>query len=335
TTISTTAAGSDIAITANDVLDLDGTSIDADASAGVDIAAGTTYAQSSGTTMSLTAGSTLTATGATAATVNATAGALTLNANSGTGSVVVNATNAAGDVDINAGDAITVDGKTIAMTTVGGDVTIAVPGAASGNDLVLTGIDTDAVPTQMLTLNAGNAVRKTTLSSTADQGILFDVAAGKYRLGGEAVDVNSITTGRFVTVGAAGTLKFNTAAGANDMLVLNNNGNVGISTSGAGTTTIGGAAAGAIGAQSASTIGLTAGTTASIASATTNINTGSGNVNVGSATGTNTVLGTTNINATGTNNTTIGNTGAGATTVTLNAGSTGAVDVNGTTTINT
>ncbi|MEY3385469.1 MAG: hypothetical protein RIR53_280 [Bacteroidota bacterium] len=91
------------------------------------------FSARSSSTVTLTAGSTLTATGATGATVNATAGALTLNANSATGSVVVNATNAAGDVDINAGDAITVDGKSISLTSTSGNTSINTTGTSSTN----------------------------------------------------------------------------------------------------------------------------------------------------------------------------------------------------------
>ncbi|MFN4985016.1 MAG: beta strand repeat-containing protein, partial [Ignavibacteria bacterium] len=236
------------------------------------------------TTMNVTA-PTITSTSTTSNTINAAT--LTLNSTAGYNTAIGNSTGT-----------ITNTGSSISSTASSGDYTITVQGGLN-SDIVFNGVDTDNAPTDVLTINANNEVTRTLMTGTADEGLQY--SSGAYRLGHSTNGSAPIVSSRFVRVGAGGTLTYNTAGG-NTMLTLANNGDVGISTAGAGTTTIGGAAAGAISAQSASTVGLTAGTTASIASATTNINTGSGNVNVGSATGTNTVLGTTNINATGTNN---------------------------------
>ncbi|MBW7854260.1 MAG: hypothetical protein H3C37_08425 [Candidatus Kapabacteria bacterium] len=216
-------------------------------------------------------------------------------------------------------------GTSTAATTIGnaagGHVTLAVnPGTTN---LVFNGI-VQAVPTGTDDLlwiqSAGNEVRRTNIGGLVDEGLQYD--NGKIRLGANAVDVNPIVSSRTATIGTGGTLTFSTTGGSNTMLVLNNNGNVGISTVGTGTTTIGNGSAGAISVTGGSTIGLTAGSTATVtagsgnidlnattldvnitagtnvdvASATTNINTGTGNVNIGNAGGTNTITGTTNIN---------------------------------------
>ncbi|MBL1161083.1 MAG: S-layer family protein [Chlorobi bacterium] len=257
---------------------------------------------------------------------------ITGTTNTVTGTTIINTT----------GSATTTIGNTTSGGAVGiaanADITID-PGATS-NDLVLNNIQVLAPVQDLLWIDASNNVRRASFTATADEGTSF--SSGAYRMGslvaGSGPGGNPIVSNRFVNVGSGGTLSFTTAAGTDRMLVLNNNGNVEISTVGAGTTTIGSATAGAISAQSASTIGLTAGTDATItaannvnltattqdvnitstvanvdvASATTNINTGTGNVNIGNGSGTNTVLGTTNINATGTAATTIGNASAGA-----------------------
>ncbi|MBU3699211.1 MAG: hypothetical protein FGM33_04265 [Candidatus Kapabacteria bacterium] len=303
------------------------------------------FSARSSNTVTLTAGTTLTATGATGATMNATAGALTLNANSATGSVVVNATNAAGDVDINAGDAITVDGKTIGLTTAGGDVTISVPGATSGNDLVLNGIDPTTAAVNMLTLDGSNNVRRKALTSMADEGLQYDATDGEFKLGNSTDGNTPITSSRFVRVDGGGTLTFNT--GTQKMLELNNNGAVNINTTGNGATSIGSAAAGAIGVQSQTTIGLTAGTTltatgatgatmnATAGALTLNANSATGEVEINATNGAGVIdinagdavtvdgksialtstSGNTSINTTGTSSTNIGNT-AGSVTIT-------------------
>ncbi len=274
------------------------------------------------------AGSTFNATGATGATITATANALTLNANGASGSVVVNATGVGNDVDINANDAVTIDGATITntattshtvvaptaninvtgtgatnigSTATGGAVNIrsanpnpiTIDVAATTNNLVLNNIATDAVPTHMLTHNASSQVRRTELSGTADQGLIWDGVAGRYRLGSEVSGTNPVSTSRFVTINGAGNLTFNNGAGIT-MLTMANDGNVGISTAGAGLTNIGSATAGAITAQSSTSIGFTAPTMSSTSTTSNTINAATLNLNTGA--GNNTVLG----NATGT-----------------------------------
>ena len=274
------------------------------------------------------AGSTFSATGATGATITATANALTLNANGASGSVVVNATGVGNDVDINANDAVTIDGATITntattshtvvaptaninvtgtgatnigSTATGGAVNIrsanpnpiTIDVAATTNNLVLNNIATDAVPTHMLTHNASSQVRRTELSGTADQGLIWDGVAGRYRLGAAASGTNPINTNRFVTINGAGNLTFDNGAGIT-MLTMANDGNVGISTAGAGLTNIGSATAGAIIVQSSASIAFTAPTMTSTSTTSNTINAATLNLNI--AAGNNTVLG----NGTGT-----------------------------------
>ncbi len=251
------------------------------------------------------AGTTFSATGATGATITATANALTLNANGASGSVVVNATGVGNDVDINANDAVTIDGATITntattshtvvaptaninvtgtgatnigSTATGGAVNIrsanpnpiTIDVAATTNNLVLNNIATDAVPTHMLTHNASSQVRRTELSGTADQGLIWDGVAGRYRLGAAASGTNPINTNRFVTINGAGNLTFDNGAGIT-MLTMANDGNVGISTAGAGLTNIGSATAGAITLQSVASITATAGTVLDLNGATVDV----------------------------------------------------------------
>ncbi|KXK34198.1 MAG: hypothetical protein UZ06_CHB003001370 [Chlorobi bacterium OLB6] len=235
----------------------------------------------------------------------------------GTNTITGTTNNVTGTTNINTGGSAA---TTIGNAT-GGHVTLAVnPGTTN---LVFNGI-VQAVPTGTDDLlwiqSAGNEVRRTNIGGLVDEGLQYD--NGKIRLGANAVDVNPIVSSRTATIGTGGTLTFSTTGGSNTMLVLNNNGNVGISTVGTGTTTIGNGSAGAISVTGGSTIGLTAGSTATVtagsgnidlnattldvnitagtnvdvASATTNINTGTGNVNIGNAGGTNTITGTTNIN---------------------------------------
>ncbi|MBL0323062.1 MAG: hypothetical protein IPP80_11955 [Ignavibacteria bacterium] len=228
---------------------------------------------------------------------------------------IVGANTISGTTNINTGvsPSSTVIGNT---TVLGGSVTL---NAGTAGNIVMGGVDADATPISLLSLNGANQVRQTSLSGMADQGIQYE--GGQFRLGNSTDGNTPITSGRFVRVGGGGNLTFNTAG--NTMLTLANTGNVGLSTTGAGTTTIGSAAAGAITAQSASNIDLTAGTTLGLASATTNINTGSGAVNIGNAAGTNTVLGTTDADG----NTTI-NDGANAFTTSIGTtGNTGAITI--------
>jgi len=279
-------------------------------------------------------------------------GAVTVGNTGNTVSILGGTNTITGTTTINTGGSAT---TTIGNIGSGGAVGIAAnanitvdPGATS-NNLVLNNIQNLTPITDLLWIDGSNNVRRASFTTTANEGVDFD--NGAYRLGSLTANTGKpIVNPRFVNVGTGGTLTFTTATVGDQMLVLNNNGNVGISTAGSGTTTIGSAAAGAISAQSASTIGLTAGTTFDVASATTNINTGSGNVNIGNSSntvviagGTNTVTGTqnsitgttnlitgtTNINTIGGSHTTIGHNDAGAGTVTINAGTVNAPNLPG------
>ncbi|MEN9282413.1 MAG: hypothetical protein RL594_1348, partial [Bacteroidota bacterium] len=148
------------------------------------------------------------------ATLNATAGngnttigntsnTLTLNANLAD----VNATT----LDIDASGAVTVDAASIGLTSTG-DVAITVPGAGSGNDLVLNGIDDMTAAVNMLTLDGSNNVRKKSLTSMADEGLQYDATEGEFKLGHSTDGNNAITSSRFIRTGAGGTLTFNTGA---------------------------------------------------------------------------------------------------------------------------
>ncbi|HLP27199.1 MAG TPA: hypothetical protein VK147_01080 [Candidatus Didemnitutus sp.] len=274
-----TGVGSDLTVTANDVLQLNGTSIDANASAGVTVDAGTTMALASVGNTTITtsgAGSDLTMSvndvltvGSASMDYNAT-GAITMDGSDVDISGVATFNADAAAVTINT----TVNGTTTIGNTVGGgQVTVNVVDGAS--NLVLNGI-TEVAPGATddilwITNQAANQTRRTAFSTLVDEGLQYQNS--RFRLGSSAVDINPIISSRIVTVGAAGTLSFNTAASANQMLVLNNNGNVGISTTGAGTTTIGSATAGAISSQSASTINATAGSSMTNTTTTTLTNT--------------------------------------------------------------
>ncbi|MFN6136821.1 MAG: beta strand repeat-containing protein, partial [Bacteroidota bacterium] len=173
--------------------------------------------------------------------------------------------------------------------TAAGATTVTLNAGTTGN-IVMGGVDTDAAPTQLLTLNGSNEVRVTSLSGTANEGVQY--ASGQYRLGASSDGANAITSSRFVRTDAGGTLTFNTVGAT--QLVLNNNGNVGISTTGGGVTTIGNTGGG--------------GNTVNIVSTTTNINTtASASTNIGNASSTTTMLGETRINYTGNQRTYIGN----------------------------
>lgn len=166
-----------------------------------------------------------------------------------------NTTNGIVNVAGNGNDGITITGTEAAA----GDNTVVIDAGATTSNLVLRNIASVNPIEDMLWINGSDQVRRTPFSGTANEGIQFENSA--YRLGSNAVDVNPIISGRIVTVGAAGTLTFTTATGANNMLVLNNNGDVALSATGAGLTTIGSATAGAVSLESSSTITATAGTT--------------------------------------------------------------------------
>jgi hypothetical protein len=204
------------------------------------------------------------------------------------------------------------------LTTSGGDVTITVPGAASGNDLLLVGIDTDPTPTQMLTLTAGNVVQKTTLSGTADQGVIF--TSGQYLLGGTSNTEVPFQTNRFINIDGSN-LSITSDGGAKTPVAITGGTNTAVALTAYGTGDVTMTSADDVTATATDDITFTATDALGVASATTNVNTASGNVNIGSATGTNTILGTTNINTTGSQSTAIGN-------------STGTVTVTGATTFN-
>jgi hypothetical protein len=229
----------------------------------------------------------------------------------------------------------TINGVGVGTTTIGNDATGGAVSVASsgvnnitvnpGGDLVLQNIDVDAAPTQMLTLTAGGAVRKTTMSSTAEQGVIYD--GGKYKLGGATNTEVPFTTDRFVNISNKN-LNFTTTSGTLLNLtgttatvtgnVIQTAGDVGF-TPGAGktfsvtgTTTVTGATT----ISGVTNINTAAGTTTNIGTGagttnirgTVNINTTAGeNTNIGIGGGTNTILGTTNINKTGTESTWIGN----------------------------
>jgi hypothetical protein len=172
---------------------------------------------------------------------------------------------------------------TIGNNASGGGVTV----SAGTTNLVLNNITiaTPAVTDYAVWMTAaGNNVRRQLLSGTADQGLMYE--AGQYRLGHSTDGSNPITGARFVRVGGGGTLTFN--SGTANMLTLNNNGNVDVSTTGTGVTTIGNATGGNVSVLSGGTISATG---------TTNINTtGNAVTTIGSLANT----GGTNIRANGT-----------------------------------
>lgn len=253
----------------------------------------------------------LTLTGNTTATINTT----------GTGTTTIGH-NAGGQVTVHGNG---IDGlRLFGNGTAAGDNTIVIdPGefnATPGNeyDLVLNNIRLENPIQDLLWITSNNEVRRANFPNTANEGLQFQSSA--FRLGANAVDVNPIVSSRFVTVGALGTLTFNSAALANNMLTLNNNGNVTISSVGTGTTSIGSASAG--------TITLNAGGAGNDVDIDANDAITLDGVSI-TSTGTTSVTSvapTININATGGGVTNIGNAAAG--TITVNAGVLGAdVDV--------
>jgi hypothetical protein len=259
------------------------------------------------------ANTTLNATGGSGVTVTATtnnvalaasAGQITLDANSATGAVAINATNAAGTIALTAG-------STVGITSTANDVNITVPGGASGNDLRFIGIDADATPTHMLTHTATNEVRRTALTGTALEGIVW--SSGAFRLGsptaGNGAGTNPLLVNRFVNLDNF-TLTFNRGAGSDAMLTLDAAADAvsvdaasvtvlgtttNVNQTGSGATTIGNTAAGgAVALASSSTINAnaptltlnsTAGYNTAIGNATGTFGLTSTQLNINSATG--------------------------------------------------
>lgn len=289
----------------------------------------TMNAGGAGSDLDIDAADAITINSATLAAVTTTSASVTTPALTLTGNTSANInTSGTGTTTIghNAGGQVTAQGngvnglRLLGNGTAAGDNTIVVdPGefsAAPGDeyDLVLNNIRLENPIQDLLWITTNNEVRRANFTLTANEGVQFQSSA--FRLGSNAIDVNPIVSSRFVTVGALGTLTFNTAAGANNMLVLNNNGSVLISNTGAGTTSIGSASAGTItlnagGAGNdvdidandditldAADITATGTTTVSLVAPTANVNnTGTGVTNIGSAT-----AGTITINAGGLGN---------------------------------
>lgn len=288
----------------------------------------TMNAGGAGSDLDIDAADAITINSATLAAVTTTSASVTTPALTLTGNTSANInTTGTGTTTIghNAGGQVTAHGNGVnglrlfGNGTAAGDNTIVVdPGelsAAPGDeyDLVLNNIRLENPIQDLLWITTNNEVRRASFTLTANEGIQFQSSA--FRLGANAVDVNPIVSSRFVTVGAAGTLTFNSAALANNMLTLNNNGNVTISSVGAGTTSIGNASAG--------TITLNAGGAGNDVDIDANDDITLDAADI-TATGTTTVslvAPTANVNNSGTGVTNIGNATAG--TITINAGGLG------------
>ncbi|MBK7412605.1 MAG: hypothetical protein IPI29_08640 [Ignavibacteria bacterium] len=198
------------------------------------------------------------------------------NTITGTNNNINGITTVVGTTDVN----VTGTANTTIGNTAAGATTVTLNAGTTGN-IVMGGVDVDATPINLLSLNGANEVRQTALSGMADQGLQYE--GGQFRLGNSTNGLTPITSGRFVRVGGGGNLTFNTAG--NTMLDLANTGNVGISTTGGGTTTIGSAAAG----------------TVTVRAPQVNINATGGNTSIGLIGSTNTITGTTNLVSGGTN----------------------------------
>ncbi len=203
---------------------------------------------------------------------------------------ILGTTGVTGATTINNSGAFTTDiatGANTGLVSVGNNTGAGITMNAGSANLVLNNITiaTPAVTDYAVWMTAvGNNVRRQLLSGTADQGLMYE--AGQYRLGHSTDGNNPITGARFVRVGGGGTLTFN--SGTANMLTLNNNGNVDVSTTGTGVTTIGNATGGNVSVLSGGTI---------TATGTTNINTtGNAVTTIGSLANT----GGTNIRANGT-----------------------------------
>ncbi|HLP28433.1 MAG TPA: hypothetical protein VK147_07325, partial [Candidatus Didemnitutus sp.] len=125
-----------------------------------------------------------------------------------------------------------------ANTTIGntgvGATTVTLNAGTTGN-IVLGGVVTDATPTEILTITATNEVRRSTLSGTAQEGIVF--TTGAYRLGGAANTDNPFLTNRFVNIDASN-LSFTSDGGASTTMLLTGGVNSGVAMTTAGTGTI-------------------------------------------------------------------------------------------------
>lgn len=288
----------------------------------------TMNAGGAGSDLDIDAADAITINSATLAAVTTTSASVTTPALTLTGNTSANInTTGTGTTTIghNAGGQVTAHGNGVnglrlfGNGTAAGDNTIVVdPGELSATpgdeyDLVLNNIRLENPIQDLLWITTNNEVRRANFTLTANEGVQFQSSA--FRLGSNAIDVNPIVSSRFVTVGAAGTLTFNSAALANNMLTLNNNGNVTISSVGAGTTSIGGLSAG--------TISLNAGGTGNDVDIDANDDITLDAADI-TATGTTTVslvAPTANVNNSGTGVTNIGNATAG--TITINAGGLG------------
>ncbi|MBK6760217.1 MAG: hypothetical protein IPG73_05840 [Ignavibacteria bacterium] len=127
-----------------------------------------------------------------------------------------------------------------ANTTIGntgvGATTVTLNAGTTGN-IVLGGVDADAAPTEILTITATNEVRRSTLGTTALEGVVF--TAGAYRLGGINATTNPFLTNRFVNIDASN-LSFTSNGGASTTMLVTGGANSGVAmtTAGAGTITM-------------------------------------------------------------------------------------------------
>ncbi|MBK6760219.1 MAG: hypothetical protein IPG73_05850 [Ignavibacteria bacterium] len=110
--------------------------------------------------------------------------------------------------------ATTINTTGTANTTLGntgvGATTVTLNAGTTGN-IVLGGVDADAAPTEILTITATNEVRRSSMSGTALEGLVF--SAGAYRLGGTTNVANPFLTSRFVNIDASN-LSFTSNGGA-------------------------------------------------------------------------------------------------------------------------
>ncbi|MBK7034040.1 MAG: hypothetical protein IPH49_12435 [Ignavibacteria bacterium] len=136
--------------------------------------------------------------------------------------------------------ATTINTTGTANTTIGntgvGATTITLNAGTTGN-IVLGGVDADAAPTEILTITATNEVRRSSMSGTALEGLVF--SAGAYRLGGTTNVANPFLTSRFVNIDASN-LSFTSNGGASTTMLVTGGANSGVAmtTAGAGTITM-------------------------------------------------------------------------------------------------
>ncbi|MBK6419094.1 MAG: hypothetical protein IPF79_07905 [Ignavibacteria bacterium] len=183
--------------------------------------------------------------------------------------------------------ATTINTTGTANTTLGntgvGATTVTLNAGTTGN-IVLGGVDADAAPTEILTITATNEVRRSSMSGTALEGLVF--SAGAYRLGGTTNVANPFLTSRFVNIDASN-LSFTSNGGASTTMLVTGGANSGVAMTTAGTGTI--TMTGPTSVTGAATINTTG------TAATTLGNTGAGGATVtlngGGTTGTHTVLG--------------------------------------------